>query len=76
MGWGGSDRLPCRAQAKLDWSRLRQYLPSDVLWGVLQDGKLNNIKVFVIIFSITSNYPYKSQLSEIMKKIQSETCKT
>ena len=45
-----------------------RYLPSDILWGVLQDGKLNNIKVFVIIFSITSNYPYQSQLSEIIKK--------
>ena len=24
-GWGGPDRLPCRAQAKLDWAGLRQY---------------------------------------------------
>ena len=23
-GWGGPDRLPCRAQAKLDWAGLRQ----------------------------------------------------
>ena len=22
MGWGGLDRLPCRAQAKLDWAGL------------------------------------------------------
>ena len=24
-GWGGPDRLPCRAQAKLDWAGLRQF---------------------------------------------------